>query len=35
MGGNGNIQDSDNSDNNNISGNDKDLTTKITIATLK
>ena len=32
MGGNGNIQDSDNSDNN-ISGNDKDLATKITIAT--
>lgn len=32
MGGNGNIQDSDNSDDNNISGNDKDLVTKIAIA---
>ena len=32
MGGNGNIWDSDNSDDNNISGNDKDLVTKIAIA---
>lgn len=32
MGGNGNIRDSDNSDDNNISGNDKDLVTKIAIA---